>query len=717
MTVNMIRYCAVTVILLISNCDGFRRAFDHDLYKNVLDPEICQKQLDILSNTNLGLLFLDASGKIPNGIASSNLNDLGDYYQCLGIDTHVNGTNIKGKYSAVLIPLNQEIQIPQLPPIPEIPELPEIPGLPNITLPPLPTELIKNHQDYSNLQRWAQIMAVGDDRVVVEKQDVNTRIFPMFIAAQGRAMLGICVPRVCTSTETVNYFQSRIPFLNFTFIEHYYRLPDDRPFAPADYVAFVIFSIIGVLTISSTSYDLYNVFGVKRRPNKMFTSFSVFTNTKRFLTFNSSPGALECVDGIRAISMMWVVVGHTYSMTLLGFVHNIQEVLGWMRLFTSTWVNSAPLTVDTFFLLSGILAVYSTIGKIGKRRFVRTVHLFYINRLLRMFPLLAIVILLQASVFNYVSDGPFWQNMAHATENCRRYWWSALLYVQNYVNPLETCLAHTWYLSVDTQLYIFSPLILFWLFGSRKFAWAALCCILLLSLVSSSAYSFIHDFSAALVQPNRIAEFADYMQTYYINTLARAPPFFVGMIYGYILHLYRGKKVKISRGVVTALFCMAFALMSFCVFSIYPVMQLDWTYQTFDNFLNAYMRSLWSLSLGWIIFACVHGYGGPVNWFLSLSMWKLPARLSYAMYLIHLPIIMIANSSWTQTYFFRNGHVLYRFVSDLTLTFIAAFILCILIDAPFSTLQKLLMGGGRARPQANNMKPESQPSIVEKTTL
>lgn len=51
-------------------------------------------------------------------------------------------------------------------------------------------------------------------------------------------------------------------------------------------------------------------------------------------------------------------------------------------------------------------------------------------------------------------------------------------------------------------------------------------------------------------------------------------------------------------------------MMAFCIFSIYPVMQIDHKAQALDNFLNAYMRAIWAIGLGWLIFACVHGYGG-----------------------------------------------------------------------------------------------------------
>ncbi|KAM3956529.1 nose resistant to fluoxetine protein 6-like [Aphomia sociella] len=657
------------------------------------------------------ITVIDASARIPSGIFAGNLNDLGDYYQCLDISQQINNMDIQGKYCTIIVPFEQD-------PI-EVPEWPEV-IWPNITWPEIPwpspdNETMERIEEFYKLRQWAMMMA-GVSRQAEPVENVTARIFPMAITSDLGATFALCIPKVCSTREAIDYIQERVPILNLQHSEYFCRLPNDKPLSPADIVAITIFSIIGILIVISTTYDCYCVFVLESDANILYRSFSVYTNTRRFLTFNSNPGALECLDGIRAISMCWVVVGHTYSMTLLGFIHNLEETLAWLRKFSSTWVNAAPLTVDTFFLLSGLLAVYTTVGKISRGRFIRSIHLFYINRLLRMFPLLATVILLQASVFNHISDGPFWQNMALATENCRQYWWSALLHVQNYVNTLQVCLTHTWYLSVDMQLYFVCPIIMVLLFGNKKIACGALCCILLLALVSSSLYSFLYNFSAALAHPGRLGEFSDYVKYYYINTLARAPPFFVGMIFGYLLHLWRDRNIRISKINVTLLWSLSFAMMAFCVFSIYPVMQLEHDAQILDNILNAYMRTIWACGLGWLIFACVKGYGGPINWFLSLQMWKLPARLSYAMYLIHFPIIITANGSWLKTHYFTNGDNLYRFMADFWYTFLAAFVLCIAIDAPFSTLQKLLLGGGakkRPPPQKLAAQTNNLPHIVE----
>lgn len=42
-------------------------------------------------------------------------------------------------------------------------------------------------------------------------------------------------------------------------------------------------------------------------------SFSVYTNGRRVMTFTSGANTIECLDGIRALAMMWVVLGHSFS--------------------------------------------------------------------------------------------------------------------------------------------------------------------------------------------------------------------------------------------------------------------------------------------------------------------------------------------------------------------------------------------------------------------
>lgn len=92
------------------------------------------------------------------------------------------------------------------------------------------------------------------------------------------------------------------------------------------------------------------------------------------------------------------------------------------------------------------------------------------------------------------------------------------------------------------------------------------------------------------------------------------------------------------------------------IFGPYNMQQLDYKATDLESaFYESFSRVCWAISLSWIIFACVHGYGGPVNWFLSLPQWQPLARLSYSIYLLHLPIqLILAASSRTHLNFTEN---------------------------------------------------------------
>lgn len=80
-----------------------------------------------------------------------------------------------------------------------------------------------------------------------------------------------------------------------------------------------------------------------KKANILFRSFSVYSNTQRLLTFNSNPNALDCLDGIRTISMMWVVVGHTFQMHSL--VSNISSLI---EVSTTSNINVLKINLRRF---------------------------------------------------------------------------------------------------------------------------------------------------------------------------------------------------------------------------------------------------------------------------------------------------------------------------------------------------------------------------------
>lgn len=63
----------------------------------------------------------------------------------------------------------------------------------------------------------------------------------------------------------------------------------------------------------------------------------------------------------------------------------------------------------------------------------------YLHRYLRTIPLLGVLILIIVSILKHMGDGPYFAFVAKGAliGSCEKYWWAALLHVQNYNNPLE----------------------------------------------------------------------------------------------------------------------------------------------------------------------------------------------------------------------------------------------------------------------------------------
>lgn len=60
----------------------------------------------------------------------------------------------------------------------------------------------------------------------------------------------------------------------------------------------------------------------------------------------------------------------------------------------------------------------------------------YAHRFIRLTPPFAAAILFCSTLLRKLDNGPMWSTfMDSADLNCHQYWWSALLYIQNYVNP------------------------------------------------------------------------------------------------------------------------------------------------------------------------------------------------------------------------------------------------------------------------------------------
>uniref|UniRef100_A0AC34Q6M4 Acyltransferase 3 domain-containing protein n=1 Tax=Panagrolaimus sp. JU765 TaxID=591449 RepID=A0AC34Q6M4_9BILA len=225
---------------------------------------------------------------------------------------------------------------------------------------------------------------------------------------------------------------------------------------------------------------------------------------------------------------------------------------------------------------------------------------------------------------------------------CNQYFWKNVLYFNNVPKFDSGCFGHSWYLAADMQMYAMSPIILI-AFAMSPVAGILISIFLfMLSTAGNIITVAINHYPPSLpilyVDKDAI-NLDSYYQLIYYAMWIRCQVYIMGLCLGWFMQKY--KKIKIPVFVQFAGWVLSLAFMLTVLFGLYNYsrgrvhMPLFWR-----AMYSAFSKPAWGLGLGWIIFVCYYGYGGPVNRFLSWNIWVPLGRLSYAAYLLHYTIVM-----------------------------------------------------------------------------
>lgn len=188
-------------------------------------------------------------------------------------------------------------------------------------------------------------------------------------------------------------------------------------------------------------------------------------------------GRIPSLDGLRALSIMLVLVGHSAE-TLP------ESTPSW---FKSLWLFFAKgsLGVDVFFVISGFLITtllmweFNTTGAISLRN-------FYFRRVLRIFPAFYFYIFV-ICILNYLGM----LDLSRTTIiSAALYLWNYKHYWDHSRSDSEWFLGHFWTLAVEEQFYLFWPLAVARFRKVNVLIWIAIGLILLEPPVRLLCYFF-----------------------------------------------------------------------------------------------------------------------------------------------------------------------------------------------------------------------------------
>ena len=287
---------------------------------------------------------------------------------------------------------------------------------------------------------------------------------------------------------------------------------------------------------------------------------------------------LRVTNGLRVLSMWFVILGHTISygewFNSVAYPSVAIAPYLWSVSFFSKWYQgfffSGWYSVDTFLFIGGLvcgsrasLAVEQHKQRHAQadtplgarlRSELKFWGFFALSRWLRLLPSLVMVIVSFWFLVPSFGSSPWWQRHWDIVygEQCGDYWWSTVLLIQNFIpaprdpNALDTstgiCLGPSWYLAVDFQLHVFvAPLVLCtWHYAPQVARWArdgalhlpgtALIGAMLAATVAATAGVVVT--RNCVLQGYGVGDF----YFYYIKPWVRAPPYLFGLLLGLLLH-------------------------------------------------------------------------------------------------------------------------------------------------------------------------------------
>ncbi|XP_063985801.1 nose resistant to fluoxetine protein 6-like [Diachasmimorpha longicaudata] len=418
----------------------------------------------------------------------------------------------------------------------------------------------------------------------------------------------------------------------------------------------------------------------------IFLSFSAYSNTK-FIFNVSHRRSMPCLDGLRFLSMAWVLIVHTVL-----YAFKVIDNGRWQyRLgmdFVSQIISNGSLSVDTFFFLSGYLVTYVFLrtnepndDKPPKGFRLTEVIETVIKRFIRLTPPYLMVIGFAEWAGTYFSRRSPFQTYDRLEKQCSEGWWANLLYI-NSIPPFSEapCLSWSWYLSDDMQFFIIGTILLLL---SRKYLYTSLgiSVIILLSSFAITGYTvYTTDYVPTIeILFHSISEV-------YVPPWTRIGPYIVGLVTCYIVMKMKNK-VNLNKKTVWLLWIIGLACNIVGVFGLY-YRKFYFTPIPAVVFV-ALFRTVWSIGIAWIVFACVNNYGGIINSLLSLKAWLPGSKLTYCAYLLN-PLII-------QSYFLIGEVTLHvDFIPNLVLflgftgtVFILSYIHSLLFEMPYMSLLKI----------------------------
>ncbi|KAF7409428.1 hypothetical protein HZH68_003809 [Vespula germanica] len=605
------------------------------------------------------LQMLDSNAKIPSSLLRGNVNQFGDFDQCLGITSHVkmgnNTIKIQGKYCLATIDLYATQQDMKLP----------------VHLMQARTFIKGNMHDPGHF-------------------------IPRFTTINW----ALCLPAACTAKDAeislidaLSYYNSTsgIRFTVDVNPDMCYIKQRSRNYSKETIGVLYFYAAVVCLVIIATIRDyLVMSEGKGNYSERIIMAFSLRRTVKYlFKEIKSNSKDIACLHGLRSVFMIIIYFAHRIiPLSRIPYANRV--------VFTefannpiSCLLRVSSLYTDSFLLLSGLLTAYNMVKELTSRGEIRWFCRFIV-RFIRLTPALIVIIFWYAFVMEHIGSGPLWNNIiVDNAELCKKNAWTNLLYIQNFFPFEEMCATHTHQLALDMQLSLLAPILVFFLHYKPIIGIILLFFLIQVSATLRYIATINNNLSIVIFHGMSLKQLYKVANLSYILALHRATPYACGVGLGVLLH-YTGKSVKIPKVFVILGWLIAMSFGTWSLFSPWRTAKRDYVYDVEEATHYTVISPVsWAIALCWTIFACFTDHGGIINRFLSNYWFVIFSRISYAIYLTQFPVFFYNVGTTRYTTEFQE-HRMIDFL-EIFVVICVSIVVTLLFDLPMQEVRNVIM--------------------------
>ncbi|XP_054263873.1 O-acyltransferase like protein-like [Macrosteles quadrilineatus] len=617
------------------------------------------------------LQMLDSWAKFPSGILRGNINQLGDFDECM---------NAGGRYCLITV----DLKLPS-------------------RLDDLDTRLHAHHALTSSvndpghrLPRWSMVnWAVCIPSACTSK---HLQAALDSLLENGREQRGLVITaradaELCQAREDPAVMSRFTSLLGWSF--------------------FILIFLLCVLGTAADMISSKTGFSLQSdNLREILRAFSLTRNIRSLLNTEARQDEVAGLHGARALNAFGLLLSHKQmALMFLPYTNrtDLAQVIG------KSWSmigRTAILYTDSFILLSGILSARSFLRELRRSNSLNLVDSL-ISRFFRLAPSLAALIVFCSAVLPSLGSGPMWGLLVNKYASlCHSYWWRNLLFIHNHFPFTQMCLTHSHQIGIDMQLFLMAPLLVYVLWRRPSLGFLMLLAVSFWSSVLRYTVALSENLATVIYYGVPISQLFKTAEKTYILPSHRATVYCLGIALGYFFHRY--KTCKLSHTTVALGWTMS------ALFALLPVFgphHMSWPSYVYDPqeaaLYNALAPIVWSLFVSWALFASHYGYGGWFGQLLGWGWFAVFTKLSYAVYLTQFPIFFynVATTRTSQQYSFFT----LLNITEFAVVMLASVVLTLAVDLPAQNLKKAFLPRITASASSTAKDVDTLKNLLKKT--